>query len=75
MAAPARHLDHDLDYRVELFDPAEMRLAFDAEARRSIGMSGDEFIRRWDAGEFPANADDGERPEIMRMALLISFGR
>ena len=64
-----------IEQRVELYDPEETRRAFDAETRRLVGMSGDEFIRRWDAGEFGALADDAEHPEVMRLALLIPFGR
>lgn len=44
----------------------------DRQARRYLNMSGDEFIRAWDAGEF---ADDPDRPEVMRVAFLIGLGR
>ena len=63
------------DSRIQLFDPEETRQAFDAQARELMGMSGEEFIRRWDAGEFATIADDAEHPEVMRLALLIPFGR
>ena len=63
------------DSRIQLFDPEDTRQAFDAQARHLMGMSGEEFIRRWDAGEFAAIADDPEHPEIMRLAMLIPFGR
>ena len=29
----------------------EFREIFDAEAQRQLGISGDEFVRRWHAGE------------------------
>lgn len=64
-----------LEQRIQLFDGEETRQAFDAQARQLMGMSGEEFIRRWDAGEFAAVADDADHPEIMRLALLIPFGR
>jgi len=64
-----------LDRHIQLFAPEETRQAFDAQARQFMGMSGEEFIRRWDAGEFAAIADDAEHPEIMRLAMLIPFGR
>lgn len=64
-----------LESRIQLFGPEDTRQAFDAQARRLMGMSGEEFIRRWDAGEFAAIADDAEHPEIMRLAMLIPFGR
>lgn len=50
----------------------ERRALFDRLARRYLHMSGDEFIRAWDAGAF---SDDPDRPEVMRVAMLIDFGR
>lgn len=32
--------------------------AFDAVARREMGISGTEFLRRWDAGEFAGRRMD-----------------
>ena len=48
---------------------------FDAQARAMLHISGEEFLRRWDAGEFAALADDPEHPEIRRLAALIPFAR
>lgn len=53
----------------------EARRIFDEQARKLVGMSGTEFIRRWEAGEFDAIADDPGHPEIMQLVMLISFGR
>jgi hypothetical protein len=50
----------------------EGRKIFDAAARRHLGMSGDEFLRRWDAGEF---ADDPDRPEVIEVALMVPLVR
>jgi hypothetical protein len=44
----------------------------DRQARRVLGISGQEFVRRWDAGEYAADPD---RPGIMRLALLLPFAR
>lgn len=63
------------DQRIEWFSPEETREAFDASAREWFGMSGEEFIRRWDAGEFDAIADDADHPQVMWLATLIPFGR
>lgn len=39
---------------------------FDAEARRALGMSGEEFLRKWEAGEF---ASAGEQHlAVLRVA-------
>jgi hypothetical protein len=45
---------------------------FNAAAHRYLGMSGEEFTRAWDAGEFDERA---ELPEVVRVAMLLSFGR
>jgi hypothetical protein len=48
---------------------------FDQEARRIVGISGDEFIARWDAGEFHDWEDTPEGRELAYLILLIPFGR
>lgn len=56
--------------------PAEQgRAFFDGEARRVTGLSGDEFIRRYDAGEIIADDDTPEGREVGYLILLIPFGR
>jgi hypothetical protein len=45
---------------------------FDKVAQREMGMSGEEFLRRWDAGEFH---DEDEHPEAVNVSMLIPFGR
>lgn len=41
--------------------------AFDAAARRYLGISGEEFLERWRAGDFP----DPDSPAVTRVAMLI----
>ena len=50
----------------------EGREMFDQVARRRLGMSGDEFIRRWDAGEFDG---EPERLDVMDVAMLLPLVR
>lgn len=50
----------------------EGRAILDRQARHYLGMSGDEFMRAWNAGEFD---DDSDRPEVMRVAMLIGLAR
>lgn len=45
---------------------------FDRVARRLLNMSGDEFIRAWEAGEFD---DQPETPEVIRLVLLSEFAK
>jgi len=49
--------------------PEEGRAYFDREARRLVGMSGEEFLRRWDAGEFQPVPDETE--EDRRLGSLV----
>ena len=44
----------------------------DLQAQSLLGISAEEFIRRWDAGEY---SDDPDRPEVMRVASLLGFVR
>lgn len=49
--------------------------AFDAAARLWLGASGEEFLRRWDAGEYLGIEDDPENENYILVASLISFVR
>jgi hypothetical protein len=46
------------------------------QARLYLDMEGEEFIRRWDAGEFD-DPDDRTKngPEVMRVAMLLPLVR
>jgi hypothetical protein len=45
----------------------DARALFDAEARRVMGMSGEEFLRRYDAGEFRDVHDAGENLDFVEL--------
>ena len=49
--------------------PEEGMAFFDREARQLMGMSGEEFLRRWDAGEFQPVPD--ETPEDRKLVSLV----
>ena len=53
----------------------ETRAIFDAEARKVMGMSGEEFLRRYDAGDFDEVPDDWEHMDFMRLVMMIPRGR
>lgn len=59
----------------KIVGPEEGREQFDAAVRRKMGISGDEFIRRWDAGEYDEIADTEGHQHIMDLAGLIGFAR
>jgi hypothetical protein len=48
----------------------EGRELFDKAARYYLNMSGEEFIRKWEAGEF---GDPDDRPEVMHLVMLLPF--
>jgi hypothetical protein len=54
----------------------ELLAYFDKEARRRLGMSGEEFRRRLHAGEFDDICDDPfDHPDITHLTILESFLR
>lgn len=55
--------------------PEQGRDVFDEFARTLVGMSGEEFLRRYDAGEFDAVYDDPDYWEVTHLAGLIPFAR
>ena len=52
--------------------PKEGRELFDNAAWHYLGISGDEFISRWDSGYYD---EDPDRPEVMSLAMLLPFAR
>jgi hypothetical protein len=57
---------------VQVLTPEEAKALFDRRARYYLHMSGEEFLRAWDAGEFD---DDPDRPEVIRVVMLLPFAR
>ena len=49
---------------------------FNRQAQRYLNISGEEFIQRWDAGEY-GDPDDRSKnpPGVMRLAMLLPFVR
>lgn len=47
----------------------ESRRLFDRQARRVLGISGEEFVRKWERGEFR----DPDRPDVARVVMLLPF--
>lgn len=57
------------------FDDVAAPDVFDRQAQRLLGISGDEFLRRWDAGEFRQEEDSPHGRATMFLAVLLPFGR
>lgn len=71
---------HELDHETEdearyTLSPEEGRAMVDREARRCLGISGEELLRRWDAGEYRDIPDTPEGWKIMDVVTLIPFAR
>jgi hypothetical protein len=71
--ATSTSLETDIDSLT--LSPEEGRALFEREARRLVGMSGEAFLRRLDAGEYDNLDDVPENWNIMRLEMLISFAR
>lgn len=67
MSTPAKKQTREIDYIGE----EEGRAILDRKAREFLGMSGEEFMRAWRAGEF----EDPDSPEVQRVAMFLSLGR
>lgn len=46
---------------------------FEAEARKTLGISGEEFVRRWEAGDWQPVPDDTEGRKIAELSMMIPF--
>ncbi len=60
------------DENVRELSREEGRALFDRQVRRYLDMSGEEFLRKWDAGEF-GDPDDRTKnpPGVMQLAMLL----
>lgn len=75
MASTRIQTTTDQEHPVVL-SPEESRVLFDQKARAILGISGLEFLRRWDAGEYrDLTEETREERDIMHVAALIPFGR
>lgn len=61
-------LDQEISYHFETFTDEEAATLFEAIAQRNLGISGDEFCKRWFSGYY---ADDPDRPEIMDVVMSL----
>jgi hypothetical protein len=54
---------------------AEARALFEQEAWRLAGMSAEQFLEKWEAGDYRDLDDTPEGRQIAYLAMLIPFGR
>jgi hypothetical protein len=62
--------EREIDVRA--LTEGEAREVLDRQARRYLDMSGEDFVAAWDAGRF---RHDDDRPEVVRVAMLLPLGR
>jgi hypothetical protein len=63
---------------VEVFEVTqeEARAGFDRACQRNLGISGEEFLRRYDAGEYDCGtAEDCCSPRPFKLKMMVPFGR
>lgn len=65
----------ELTTESRILSSEEGRALFDQQCRLRLGMSGAEFIRRWDAGEYEDLKDVPENNDVLYISLLLPFGR
>lgn len=71
-----RHpIESDEEIEDFIMPPAEARAFFEREVQRLVGIDPDEFIRRYEAGEYAEIEDIPENWDIFRAAFLIPFGK
>ncbi len=54
------------------FSPQEAQTLFEQTAQQYMGVSGEEFLRSWDRGDY---SDSKSRSRVMRVAALIPLVR
>jgi PAS domain-containing protein len=61
---------------VRYLDEEEGRAYFDRQAHRLLGISGDEFLRRFDDGQYATpDLDDRTLRGVMKLSMLMDFVR
>ncbi len=60
---------------VVFVSPEDGRRMFDEVAREWAGMSGEEFIRRYEAGEYADMVESEDNRYVVDLVLLIPFAR
>ena len=56
---------------VRQLTPEQAKRLFNHQVRQSLQMSGQEFTKRWQQGQFK----DPDQPELIRLAMLIPLGQ
>lgn len=58
------------DNEIRELTPEQGKQLLDDKARQYLGLTGEEFRARWQAGQLDPDAD----PNVMRVAMLLPLG-
>ena len=73
---PAADIGSELEADEEFFlTPEEGKRQFDEAARAWLGISGDEFLRRYDAGEYADLVESEDNRRVIDLYLMIPLAR
>ncbi len=70
-----RHVRRPAIHGVHIATAREGKELFDHQAKKTLGISGDEFLKRWDAGEYRGLNDAPEGRKVRRLVMLLPFAR
>lgn len=73
-AAPDRRGDAAMPEPIEL-TPEEARAVFHRKTRRLLGISGDDFVRRWEAGDYCGDEETDEARLTNRLVMWLPLVR
>lgn len=60
---------------VDFATPEQARALFDRRARQLLQISGEEFLKRWDAGVYRPVRDTAEGRKIGQLVMMMPFAR
>jgi hypothetical protein len=60
---------------IHLTTREEGRALFDHQAKKMLGISGKEFLERWESGRYRSVPDTPEGRKVRRLVMLVPFAR
>jgi hypothetical protein len=60
---------------IDLLTPEEGRALFERRVQELLHISGEEFLRSWDAGMYQPVPDDAEGRKIGELVMMMPFAR
>lgn len=73
--SPVPEIDDDGVPPVDHLTPEEARELFDSDVRRLLGITTEEFLRRWDAGEYADLDEFGIGRKVNELVMTMGVVR